>query len=80
MKIEKGAGWIRNIVVNTHVRRRGLGTLLLEHAINIFRSYYYDSVYLYVRKDNMPAVSLYIKEGFKEYGSGKNVFYMKKQI
>ena len=46
-------------------RGRGLGNLLLHAFIEASRSYGYDSVALSVEKENLPAIRLYERAGFK---------------
>jgi ribosomal protein S18 acetylase RimI-like enzyme len=53
------------IGVAAHQRGRGLGKKLLNAFIEASRSNGYHSVILSVEKENLPAVSLYAKAGFK---------------
>ena len=59
-----GAAYMRNIVVNPSLRRKGVGALLLGHALQISRDMYRKTLALRVDPANAPAVSFYRKEGF----------------
>ena len=55
---------IRRLRVREDARRRGLGTRLMEHAINFCRQRGYLKVTLDVRIERSPAVALFQKFGF----------------
>lgn len=59
-----GAAYMRNIVVRTDVRRRGLGMLLLNHALQVARDMYRKTITLRVDPANAQAVSFYRNAGF----------------
>lgn len=59
-----GAAYMRNIVVKPELRRRGVGQLLLGHAINQARDMYRKTLALRVDPANAPAVSFYRNAGF----------------
>jgi [ribosomal protein S18]-alanine N-acetyltransferase len=59
---------IRNIAVHPARRNRGLGTLLLEKAVQVAWAGGSESVRLEVRTSNRPAQRLYSKRGFRETG------------
>jgi ribosomal-protein-alanine N-acetyltransferase len=59
-----GAAYMRNIVVKPEVRRRGVGSLLLEHAVQVARDMYRKTLALRVDPANGPAVSFYRHTGF----------------
>lgn len=57
--------WIKRIGVSSQYRRRGIGRLLLEQVHNHFSKKGLGKVMLYVMQDNLPALRLYEKFGFK---------------
>jgi ribosomal-protein-alanine N-acetyltransferase len=60
----QGAAYMRNIVVKSELRRRKLGTRLLEHALQIARDMHRRTLALRVDPANGPAVSFYRAAGF----------------
>lgn len=57
------------ITVKKAYQNKGLGTLLIEHAINYARiTGSIKNIYLEVREDNDYAIKLYKKNGFKQVG------------
>jgi ribosomal-protein-alanine N-acetyltransferase len=60
---------ITNIVVKKDFRRTGIGKLLLEKLIQIYKN-----LTLEVMHTNIPAISLYSKYGFKKVGIRKNYY------
>lgn len=64
-----GPEWeIENIVVAQDARRRGLGSMLLTHFLELIRRQNAESVVLEVRASNAAARALYAKFGFIEAG------------
>ena len=59
-----GAAYMRNIVVREDLRRRGMGTLLLDHAMEIAREMIRKTIALRVDPANAAAVSFYRAKGF----------------
>ena len=59
-----GAAYMRNIVVKTEFQRKGLGTLLLNHAVEVAKEMYRKTLALRVDPSNAPAVSFYRYAGF----------------
>jgi ribosomal protein S18 acetylase RimI-like enzyme len=57
---------IANVAVHPEYRRRGIGRLLTEHAMQHATERKTDSIWLHVREDNPHAVDLYTKLGFVE--------------
>lgn len=72
----KDKGFITNLIVRKEYRRQGFGSLLLKDAIDK-----YDAYDLTVDKDNISAVNLYKKFGFKimKNGTTEKRYYMKKR-
>jgi len=65
---------IENIVVADSVRRRGLGTRLLDEFLNIARVQGAKGISLEVRESNLPARRLYQKQGFFESGRRQSYY------
>lgn len=59
-----GAAYMRNIVVRADLRRRGLGKLLLEHAMSTARDMFRKTIALRVDPSNATAVNFYRAHGF----------------
>jgi ribosomal-protein-alanine N-acetyltransferase len=59
-----GAAYMRNIVVKAELRRKAVGTLLLNHAVQVARDMYRKTLALRVDPANAPAVSFYRHSGF----------------
>jgi ribosomal-protein-alanine N-acetyltransferase len=59
-----GAAYMRNIVVKPELRQKGIGTMLLNHAMQIARDLHRRTLALRVDPANSAAVSFYRKAGF----------------
>jgi len=59
-----GAAYMRNIVVKPELRKRGIGTQLLKHAIEVSKNMYRRTLALRVDPANATAVSFYRSLGF----------------
>jgi len=59
---------ISTVVVNPKYRRRGVAMKLIESALMIAKERKIEIVKIDVEAKNAPAVKLYAKAGFKEYG------------
>jgi len=59
-----GAAYMRNIVVKAELRRKGVGMLMLNHAVQVARDMYRRTLALRVDPANGPAVNFYRKAGF----------------
>jgi [ribosomal protein S18]-alanine N-acetyltransferase len=59
-----GAAYMRNIVVKPELRRRGLGSLVLKHAVGVAKDMYRKTLALRVDPSNAAAVSFYRHSGF----------------
>ena len=68
-----GDAELLNIAVSPKFQRKGIGSSLLQHAINCVRGYA-DMLFLEVRVSNRKAIELYSKEGFFEVGHRKNYY------
>ncbi|AQR95735.1 MULTISPECIES: GNAT family N-acetyltransferase [Clostridium] len=65
----KGLYTIVNLGILKEHRRHGYGEVLLRYLINICKQNSINDVYIRVDKDNLKAIALYTKVGFKEYQS-----------
>jgi len=68
-----GDAELLNIAVSPKFQRKGIGSVLLQHAINCVAGYA-DMLFLEVRVSNRKAIELYAKEGFFEIGHRKNYY------
>ena len=71
---------IMNIVVKKSWRNQGVGNLLLNNLISICQDLNLLSLSLEVNEDNLPAIHLYEKVGFKQVGLRKNYYQDKNGI
>lgn len=68
-----GDAELLNISVSPAYQRKGIGSCLLQHAINTVKDKA-DMLFLEVRMSNRKAIELYSKEGFFEVGQRKNYY------
>ncbi|MGQ0505244.1 MAG: GNAT family N-acetyltransferase [Myxococcaceae bacterium] len=59
-----GAAYMRNVVVKPELRKKGVGSLLLNHALQVARDMHRKTLALRVDPANDVAVSFYRKSGF----------------
>jgi [ribosomal protein S18]-alanine N-acetyltransferase len=59
-----GAAYMRNIVVKQELRGKGLGTLMLNHAVDVAKDMYRKTLALRVDPSNESAVTFYRNTGF----------------
>ncbi len=71
---ETGLATIMHIAVGESARRKGLGTLLLEHACAQAAEHGCAAMQLQVRSKNTPARGLYARAGFKETGTAAGYY------
>jgi ribosomal-protein-alanine N-acetyltransferase len=64
MMLAPGEAQVLNLSVAPHVRRRGLGRLLLRRFAGIAAERGVEQLFLEVRESNAPAIALYADEGF----------------
>jgi len=55
-----------NVAVSRQFRRKGIAELLVKEAERVVMDWGHDKCYLYVDKENIPAVRLYQKLGYRE--------------
>lgn len=72
-------GELANVAVVPHLRGRGLGTRLLNGALDIARERGIKSVYLEVRASNERAAQLYRRLGFFDVGRRKGYYERPKE-
>ena len=65
-----GAAYMRNIVVKPELRRHGLGTVLLNHALQVARDMYRKTIALRVDPANAPGGELLPQGGLHHRGHG----------
>lgn len=65
---------LMNIVIHKSYRDQGVGSLLLEHLINQAYNMNISNINLEVAKNNMIAIHMYEKLGFKKIGF-RNKYY-----
>jgi hypothetical protein len=63
--------WIQALEVADNMKHKGIGTKLLQIAINDLKT-----IKLSVRKNNTPAINLYNKTGWKEYDQTDTMIFM----
>ena len=80
IKIILDSADIMNIVVKKSWRKQGVGNLLLSNLISICKISNLSSLSLEVNEDNLPAIHLYEKVGFKQVGLRKNYYQDKNGI
>ena len=68
-------GEIYRIAVDENKRERGIGYRLLSYSIKTERGRGLETVFLEVRKGNIPARKLYKAYGFREIGERKNYYH-----
>ena len=67
-------GYISNVAVSPEHRRLGIADALINALIDRANEKDLSFVTLEVRKSNVPAIELYIKNGFSEVGLRKNYY------
>lgn len=67
-------GYISNVAVSPEHRRLGIADALINALIDRANEKELSFVTLEVRKSNVPAIELYIKNGFSEVGLRKNYY------
>lgn len=64
--MESGYLGVFDIVVDPDLRSRGLGRIIVESVLQWGKQQGAETAYLQVMKNNLPAINLYRKIGFKE--------------
>lgn len=68
-----GDAELLNLAVAPECQRKGIGQLLLNHAVDLVKDKA-DMLFLEVRVSNSKAIALYSREGFFEVGNRKNYY------
>lgn len=68
MMVAAGEAHLLNLSIAASLQRRGLGTGLLRHFIQMARDCAAQAVYLEVRESNVAGRALYARHGFAEIG------------
>jgi ribosomal protein S18 acetylase RimI-like enzyme len=63
-----GVGYVYYIAVGRDHRRRRVGSILLDDALERFRSKKAEIVYAAAEEDNVPSLALFKSRGFREVG------------
>jgi ribosomal protein S18 acetylase RimI-like enzyme len=71
---ERPRGHLLAIGVFPEHQRKGIGSALLGHMVDLARKYGLSEVYLWTANDNLQALSLFQKGGFKIIGSEKDYY------
>ena len=67
-------GYVTNIAVTKSARGTGIGKSLVGALISLAKDNGLAFISLEVRESNTPAISLYTKCGFKDFGKRKNFY------
>jgi len=67
-------GYVTNIAVTKSARGTGIGKSLVGALISLAKDKGLAFISLEVRESNTPAISLYTKCGFKDFGKRKNFY------
>jgi ribosomal-protein-alanine N-acetyltransferase len=70
---------IENVVISETVRRRGLGSRLLQEFLTVARNRAVEKIFLEVRESNLAARRLYEKSGFSESGRRQSYYQQPKE-
>ncbi len=65
---------VLNVAVSEKLRKQGIGSMLLSHALSYAKEHSVSSVYLEVRESNTAAQALYSNSGFEKIGIRRNYY------
>lgn len=71
--------YLENLKVDRDLRRRGVGSLLLDKALEVSRANGYRGLYLQAQDDNLAACRFYLKQGFRIGGLDTELYKGTKQ-
>ncbi len=74
LQIVLDEGYITNVAVTENARKKGVGTALISHLKEVAKEKGLRFISLEVRESNLPAITLYKKQGFKTVGKRKNFY------
>lgn len=63
--VKEKQAYLSNIVVHERIRRQGVAYILMQELANYAHEHGVEKIYLQVLQDNLPAIRLYEKCGFK---------------
>jgi ribosomal protein S18 acetylase RimI-like enzyme len=69
--LEGNVGYVYYIAVAKASRKKGIGKLLLDDALRIFRASGVKEIFASVEKDNEPSEALFAAEGFTRTSFGE---------
>lgn len=69
-----GDAEIMNLAVADEYRRRNIADELINSAVTVAKEKLCNKIFLEVRESNIPAIALYKKHGFENYGIRKNYY------
>lgn len=72
--IEEGRGYIESIAIDSRFKRMGLGQAAVRFIIETVRGKGITEIDLHVRTDNVKAIALYEKEGFRRIQEVKGFY------
>ena len=76
----KDVAWISMLVVQDKFKHQGVGKFVVEFAIQYLKQRSYKQVKLHTTKDNLVAIRLYNKYGFRIVGKSKAEITMCKEV
>lgn len=72
--------YVSNLAVSPSYRRKGVATYLLNFVVRLANQLDKSRIELSVNKANMPALKLYIKQGFKKKGKRHRSYVLRKDL
>lgn len=73
-RYSEGEAELLKIAVTSSLRRRGLGSMLMDNFLSILRQFNVNDLFLEVRSHNHPALLFYFQCGFTEVGRRINYY------
>ena len=68
-QVPQNRGYIEQLAIQTEYQKKGFGLQLMKYAIETLKQNDIEKILIYVRKNNIPALTLYEKLGFSEHTS-----------
>lgn len=65
---------LEDVLVDSNHRRLGLAEKLINYTLDYAKSQHKQKMFLEVRENNLPAITLYQKLGFKKISTRKNYY------
>lgn len=76
----KDAAWISMLVVSDSFKHQGVGKYAIKFTIDYLSKKDYGQIKIQTTKDNLPAISLYTKLGFKQIETKESKIIISKEI